>query len=77
MMKFVMFENAFGAKCAVPVNRVKFVREQEYTDPNGVERNGTCICVVGKYDDEIVLRDDFATVVSRLNLNASDGREVW
>ena len=76
-MKFVMFENAFGAKCAVPVNRVKLVREQYYTDPDGVKRNGTCICVVGKYDDEIVLRDDFATVVSRLNLNASDGREVW
>lgn len=76
-MKFVMFENAFGTKCAVPVNRVKFVREQEYTDPDGVERNGTCILVAGLFDEEIVLRDDFATVVSRLNLNASDGREVW
>ena len=76
-MKFVMFENAFGAKCAVPVNRVKLVREQEYTDPDGVSRKGTYICVAGKTESEIVLRDDFATVVSRLNLNASDGREVW
>ena len=76
-MKFVMFENAFGYMIAVPVNRVKLVREQGYTDPGGVSRNGTCICVSGKTESEIVLSDDFATVVSRLNLNASDAREVW
>lgn len=76
-MKFVMFENAFGYMIAVPVNRVKLVREQGYTDPDGVSRKGTCICVAGKTESEIVLSDDFATVVSRLNLNASDAREVW
>ena len=76
-MKFVMFENAFGYIIAVPVNRVKLVREQGYTDPDGVSRKGTCICVAGKTESEIVLSDDFATVVSRLNLNASDAREVW
>ena len=76
-MKFVMFENAFGYMIAVPVNRVKLVREQDYTDQGGVSRNGTCIRVAGKTDSEIMLSDDFATVVSRLNLNASDAREVW
>ena len=76
-MKFVMFEDAFGAKFAVPVNRVKIVREQDYTDPDGVSQKGTFICVAGKTEREIVLSDDFATVVSRLNLNESDGREVW
>ena len=42
-----------------------------------MSRKGTCICVAGKTESEIVLSDDFATVVSRLNLNASDAREVW
>ena len=73
-MKFVMFELMNGGKIAVKAGGIEYVCE--YVNAERDER-GTKIKMRGYYGREYILKDDFATVLSRINLAVEEDREVW
>lgn len=72
-MKFVMFELMNGGKIAVKAEGVESV--SEFTDGYSGKR-GSEIMLRGYYGRKFILKDDFATVMSRLNLALEADREV-
>lgn len=61
-MKFTMFTRIDGMKCAINRDCVKYV--EEFKDNFGDER----VSINLAEDEDIVVREDFATVQSRLNI---------